>query len=187
MRNSTQCSDRSLASWLQPTLSQYVVKNKTSKHRLLHYSPKAGPFHRNASEQCSGQTQRCASLINTNCQRQRSNNKKCVRNVSVINSESSTAQRATEPENSTNVHWGYFCSSSPAAQTEMTTELELAAASCCLLQQTDLDHAFLFWKRGTTVRHNIFLKIKSLYCQECEMKTWENLLTEKFKTFWVHC
>lgn len=32
---------------------------------------------------------------------------------------------------------------SPATQTEMTTELEQAAASCYLLLQLDLDRAFL--------------------------------------------
>lgn len=31
---------------------------------------------------------------------------------------------------------------SPEIQTAMTTELEQAAAFCCLLQQSDLDHAF---------------------------------------------
>lgn len=31
---------------------------------------------------------------------------------------------------------------SPATQTEMTTELEQAAASCCLLQQIGRDLAF---------------------------------------------
>lgn len=141
MRNSsTQCSNRSLASWLQPTHCQHVVKNKTSKHRL-HYSPKARPFHRNASEQCSGQTQRCASLIKTNCQRQRSNNKKCVRNVSVINCESSTAQRTTEPENSIDVCWRVFlrrltCSSD--------RDDSRAGTGCCLLLSMTTDRP---WSR----------------------------------------
>lgn len=51
------------------------------------------------------------------------------------------------PETSLGVLEGNYIFStvgSPAVQTAMPTELEQAAASCCLLQQSDLDDAFLF-------------------------------------------
>lgn len=61
-----------------------------------------------------------------------------------------TAQRTTKtlagPDKSLGVSEGNYIFStvaSPEIQTEMSTERERAAAFCRLLQQLDLDHAFL--------------------------------------------
>lgn len=74
--------------------------------------------------------------------------KECSSVITLRERRSVTARRTTETQSGSlgvclEGNYIFSTADSPAIQTEMTTELEQAAASCCLLQQRGLDHTFL--------------------------------------------